>query len=160
MSALQQSLYYLKHRMISLRLMYMGREGECSENNSNRHCDQSSLHFSSVGCFNHNLLGDLHWAEVLSCSRKRLMLKLRMMWKLAFGFFLLLKILVSNRGRVLTEKLLAVPFYFSLFWGVPIMISFLVCHFAHSPFPSPPFFNAQIFLEITFPRGSCSQQLT
>lgn len=60
--------------------------------------------------------------------------------------FLLLKILVSNRGRVLTEKLLVVPFYSSLFWSVPIMI-FPVCYFAHSPFPSPALSNALVFLE-------------
>lgn len=139
MSAFQQGLFYLKHGTISLCLIYMGREGECSENNSNRHWDQSSFHFSSVGCFNHSLLSALCWAEVLSCTRKRLMLKSRIMWKWAFVFvfFFLLKVLVSNRGRVLTEKLLAVPFCFSFFWSIPIMIFFLVCCFAHSPFPSP-----------------------
>lgn len=51
------------------------------------------------------------------------------------GFFPLLKILVSNRGRVLTGKLFAVPFYFSLFWSVSIMVSCLLLCSLTFPFP-------------------------
>lgn len=69
--------------------------------------------------------------------------------------------------KVLTEILFALrqkylcPSSFSPFWSSSLTISlFLACYFVHSPFPSPAFPNALIFLELTFLRGSSRQQLT
>lgn len=122
--------------MISLHLNYMGREGECSGNNTNRHCDQSFLCFSLGGCFNHSLLLP-YWLPLSRafyptvwkgwCLNEEWCEQWKQ-WKLAG--LLLLKFLVSNKGRVLTEILLAVrqeslcPSSSSPFWSSPITISF------------------------------------
>lgn len=122
--------------MIALHLNYMGREGECSGNNTNRHCDQSFLCFSLGGCFNHSLLLP-YWLPLSRafyptvwkgwCLNEEWCEQWKQ-WKLAG--LLLLKFLVSNKGRVLTEILLAVrqeslsPSSSSPFWSSPITISF------------------------------------
>lgn len=162
MSAFQQGLFYLKHGMISLCLIYMGREGECSENNSNRHWDQSSFHFSSVGCFNHSLLSALCWAEVLSCTRKRLMLKSRIMWKWAFVFVFFFSVESSGvqQGESFNCKTACCPFLLLFLLKYPYNDFFSCLLLCPLTFPFPCSSNGLIFLELTFLRCSCSQQLT